>query len=91
MRARRVHQHGSPALRAAVEAGLVPAYRASEISRLPASQQEISVARWVNRSLLRTRGQAVAAGVIKRALRSSKVDLSEISSAIRAAIALTRL
>jgi hypothetical protein len=91
MREARVHTKAIPELRAALKARQVTLYRAGEIAKLPASQQEIAVAQWVSRSLLRTRGQAVAARVIRKALRSSKVDLSEIASAIRDAIALARL
>jgi hypothetical protein len=74
-----------------IEAGQVTTYRAGELAKLHPDQQEIAVAQWVSRSRLRTQGQAIEAAVIRGALRSSKVDLGEIASAIRDAIALARL
>jgi hypothetical protein len=89
MRARRLHQHGSAALQAAVEAGLVTTYRAGEISKLPVHEQGTVVAQWTNRSLCRIQGQVIAAKVIRQELRRhSKVDLDRVASAIRDAIAL---
>jgi hypothetical protein len=87
MREARIRASGSPQLQAALAAGEITLYRAGEIARLPAREQKIALAQWVSRSLLRTQGQAIAARVIREALRSSKVDLSVIVSAIRDAIA----
>lgn len=89
MRERRIRSTAIPELRVALEAGLVTTYRAGEIAKLPADQQTAVLAQWTNRSLCRTRGQEIAAQVIRKALRRrSRVDLGEIASAIRAAIEL---
>jgi hypothetical protein len=90
MRERRLHQHGSGALQAAVEAGLITTYRAGEIAKLPVNQQEIAVTQWASRSLCRIEGQAIAAQVIRRELkRRSKVNLDRVASAICDAIRST--
>jgi hypothetical protein len=87
MRARRLHQRGSPQLQAAVAAGLITAYRAGEISRLPLHQQEIAVAQWASRSRLRIQGHAIAAAVIREELTDdSKIDLDRVVTAIKRAI-----
>lgn len=87
MRIRRVQAAASPEVRAALASGQISLYRAGEISLLPSAQQEIALAQWASRSLCRTEGQAVAAQVIRKALcQESRVDLGEISAAIRAAI-----
>ncbi len=90
MRARRLHQHGSLTLQAAVKNGLITVYRAGEITKLPASEQEIVVTQWTNRSLRRARGQAIASRVIREELTrgDSQIDLDRIFAAIRAAVAL---
>ena len=89
MRERRIRSTAIPELRVALEAGLVTTYRAGEIAKLSADQQTAVLAQWTNRSLCRTRGQEIAAQVIRMALRRrSRVDLGEIASAIRAAIEL---
>jgi hypothetical protein len=88
MRQTRIRASGSPQLRAAFEAGEITLYRAGEIAKLPAAQQKAVLAQWTNRSLCRIQGQAVAAAVIRKALRRSKVDLAEIASSIRTAIAI---
>jgi hypothetical protein len=91
MREARVRTKAIPELQAALEANQISLYRAGELTKLPPGQQEIALAQWVSRSLCRTEGQAIAAQVIRKALRSSKVDLGEIASAIRDAIALAQL
>jgi len=88
MRRRRLEQHGSPALQAAVASGHLTIYRAGEIAKLPAREQEIALAQWTERSLRRTQGHAIAAAVIRRELRNSKVDLDWVLSAIRVAVAV---
>jgi hypothetical protein len=89
MRTHRVRASAIPQVRAALKARQITLYRADELAKLPASEQEIAVAQRVNRSLLRTEGQAIAAAVIRKVLkRGSKVDLGEIASAIHDAIAL---
>jgi hypothetical protein len=89
MRENRIRTRGSPQLRAAFAAGEITCYRADEIAKLPADQQKIALGQWTSRSLCRSRGQAIAAKVIRRALRRrARVDLGEIAEAIRAAIAL---
>src|SRR5580704_1671245 len=90
MRTRRIQAPASPEVRAALASGQITLYRAGEISRLPTGQQETAVAQWVNRSLCQTRGQAIAARVIREELtRGSKVDLARVAAAIHDAIALT--
>jgi hypothetical protein len=86
MREARMRTSGIPELRAALAADQITRYRAGEIAKLPADQQQIALAQWVSRSLLRTRGQAIAARVIREALRSSKVDLDRVASAIKRAL-----
>jgi D-serine deaminase-like pyridoxal phosphate-dependent protein len=92
MREARVAQRAIPQLQAALEANEITLYRAGEIAKLPAGQQEIAVAQWVTRSLLQTQGQAIAAAVIReeltrrRALCGAKVDLDRVASAIKKAI-----
>ncbi len=91
MRARRLHQHGSLTLQAAVKNGLITVYRAGEIAKLPASEQEIATVQWTNRALRRARGQAIAAKVIRAELTrassaGSKINLDRVLSAIRSAI-----
>jgi hypothetical protein len=76
MRARRLQEQGGPALQAAVEAKLVSAYRAGEIAKLPAREQELAVLQWANRSLRRVRGHVIAADVIRKKLRNPKIDLA---------------
>jgi hypothetical protein len=88
MRKRRLYQHGCPELRAAVEVGLISVYRAGEIAKLPATQQEAVVEQWTNRTLCRTEGAKIAAAVIRQELcRRSTGDLARIAAAIRDAIA----
>jgi hypothetical protein len=92
MRESRIRKHAIPQLQAALEAGEITLYRAGEIARLPPRQQEIAVAQWRDRSLLRTEGQAIAARAIREELmrrdvsRDSKIDLALIGSAIKKAI-----
>jgi hypothetical protein len=90
MRIRRVRAAASPEVRAALASGQISLYRADEISKLPRDQQQTVVAQWTDRSLCRSQGQAIAARVIREALRRrAKVDLDKIAAAIRDAIALT--
>jgi hypothetical protein len=95
MREARIRTSGNPQVRAAFEAGEITCYRAGEISRLPVHEQEPVLepvlAQWTNRSLCRTQGQRIAAEVIRKALRRSKVDLGEIACAIRTEILSTPL
>jgi hypothetical protein len=96
MRSERVLRRGSPALKAALEEGEVTLYRAGEIAKLPAAQQEIALTQWVNRFLLRTRGQAIAARAIRKELTrggreqgrdgARAPDLDRIAAAIKCAI-----
>jgi hypothetical protein len=87
MRESRIRTRAIAQLRAALEANEITLYRAGEIAKLPVHQQEIAVAQWVSRSLLRTQGHAIAAGVIRGALsHASRVDLNQVASAIRDAI-----
>jgi hypothetical protein len=87
MRTRRVRAAASPEVRAALKAGQISLYRADEISKLSASEQEAVLAQWTARTMMRNRGHAIAARVIRRELtRRSKVDLARIAAAIRAAI-----
>jgi hypothetical protein len=87
MRTRRVRAAASPAVRAALKAGQITLYRAGEISKLPADQQETVLAQWADRSLCRSQGHAIAAEVIRGELtRCAKVDLARIAAAIRDAI-----
>jgi hypothetical protein len=91
MREARVRARAIPQLQAALEANEITLYRAGEIAKLPASQQEIAVAQWVSRSLFRTRGQAIAAQVIREFLGDSQpISLAELSAAIRATIRGTK-
>ena len=90
MRIRRIQAAASPKVRAALASGQISLYRADEISKLSASEQEAALAQWTDRSLCRSQGQAIAARVIREALRRrAKVDLDKIAAAIRDAIALT--
>jgi hypothetical protein len=91
MREARIRARAIPELQAALEANQVTLYRAGEIAKLPASQQAAVTVQWTTRAIRQTEGQTIASRVIREALRSSRVDLSEIASAIRAAIALARL
>ena len=91
MRTRRVRASAIPQVRAALKARQITPYRADEISKLSKSEQEIVLTQWTNRALMRRDGSRLAAKVIRQALRSSKVDLGDIASAIRHAIALARL
>jgi hypothetical protein len=91
MRHARVLTRAIPQLRVALEAGEITLYRAGEIAKLPADQQEIAVAQWTARSRLRTQGQAIAARAIREELsrenaRGSKVDLNRVASVIKSAI-----
>jgi hypothetical protein len=88
MRTRRLHLQGSPQLQAAVATGLITAYRAGEIAKLPIREQEIAVIQWSNRSLRRTEGQAIATAVIREELirSDSKIDLDRVVTAIKRAI-----
>jgi hypothetical protein len=86
MRTRRIAS-SIPQLQAAVEAGLVTTYRAGELAKLSPAQQKTVLTQWVNRGLMRAQGQAIAARVIRGALRRrAKVDLDKIAAAIRTAI-----
>jgi hypothetical protein len=88
MRRRRIAS-GSPALQAAVEAGLVTTYRAGEIARLPIHQQGEVLTQWADRALMRRDGSRLAAQVIRQELkRRTKVDLDRVAAAIKNAIAL---
>jgi hypothetical protein len=96
MREARIRARAIPQLQTALEANEITLYRAGEIAKLPANQQEIALAQWVSRSLLRTRGQAIAATVIREELsredsRGSKVDLDRVASAICDAIRTTMI
>jgi hypothetical protein len=78
---------GIPELQTAVAAGLVTAYRGGEIAKLAPDQQQVAVAQWSSRTLLRTEGQRVAARAIKQQLRKyARVNLKRIAAAIRDAI-----
>jgi hypothetical protein len=86
MRARRLRRQGIVELREAVAAGLVTTYRAGEIAKLPANEQEIAVAQWASRSRLRNEGQAIAATAIGGFLKGSTdkpINLDHLSEAIR--------
>jgi hypothetical protein len=88
MRTRRVRASASPEVRAALASGQITLYRADEISKLSANEQEAVLAQWASRSMMRTRGHAIAARVIRRELtRRSRVDLARIAATIRAAVA----
>jgi hypothetical protein len=79
---------GIPELTTALEAGLLTEYRAGEIARLadPLAQQS-ALKIWTERSLVRTQAQASAAAALRGYLaNSSRVDLSEVCSIIRAAV-----
>ena len=91
MRQRRLKEQGSPALKVAVRAGLISTYRAGEIAKLPLHEQERAVTQWSNRSLRRTRGEQLAARVIRRELRKSRIDLGGILSTIREAVCYVKL
>jgi hypothetical protein len=87
MRIRRVQAAASPEVRAALASGQISLYRAGEISKVSAREQEAALAQWTDRSLVRSQGQAIAAQVIRKELkRRSKVDLARIAAAIRDAI-----
>lgn len=89
MRQARVCRRAIPQLQTALEANQITLYRAGEIAKLPAYEQEIAVIQWTNRALRRARGQAIAADVIREELtRSDQIDLGRIFAAIRAAVAL---
>jgi hypothetical protein len=84
MREARMRTRGIPQLQAALKAGQITLYRAGEIAKLSADQQETAVAQWASRSMMRSEGQAIAAQVIRRELeRRSKVDLGRVAKAIR--------
>jgi hypothetical protein len=88
MRTERLFRHGSPALQAAFAQGTISLYRAGEIAKLPANQQELVVAQWTARSLIRTEGQRIATTVIRGFLNGSgsqkkPISLAVLSSAIR--------
>jgi hypothetical protein len=91
IRTERLFRHGSPALKAAFDQGTISLYRCGEISRLPIDEQELAIIQWANRSLVRSRGQMVAAEAIREELTresstGSKIDFNRVLSAIRAAI-----
>jgi hypothetical protein len=87
MREAWVQTRAIPELQAALKMNRITLYRAGEIAKLPAGQQEIVLAQWTNRSLCRSQGQEIAAAVIRKELkRTSKVDLDRVASAIRDAI-----
>jgi hypothetical protein len=91
MRQGRILTKGIPQLQTALEANEITLYRAGEIAKLPIREQEIALTQWVARSLLRIRGQAIAARVIREELTRenshvSKVDLDRVASAIKRAI-----
>jgi hypothetical protein len=90
MRQARIRQRAIPQLQTALEANEITLYRAGEIAKLPLHQQEIAVAQWRTRSLLRMQGQAIAATVIREELTrgscNSKIDLALVASAIKRAI-----
>jgi hypothetical protein len=87
MREARVQARAIPELQAALKMNQITLYRAGEIAKLPAGQQEIAMAQWTSRSLCRSQGQEIAAAVIREELsRKSKVDLNRVAAAIRDAI-----
>jgi hypothetical protein len=87
MRERRIRSTAIPAVRAAHQAGQISLYRAGEIARLPAEQQELAIAPWAARSLCRTEGSRLAAAAIMRDLRRyAKVDLNRVATAIARAV-----
>jgi hypothetical protein len=87
----RVRARAIPQLRDALTAGEISLYRAGEISKLPAEQQEYAVGQWANRSRLRTEGQAIAAKVIRGLLKGrSSIKLDEVSAVISEAIRSSR-
>ena len=86
MRTERVFRHGSPALKAALQEGGITLYRAGEIAKLPPDRQEIALTQWVNRFLLRTRGQAIAATVIREELKQGAIGLDRVAAAIKRAM-----
>jgi hypothetical protein len=90
-RGERVRARAIPQLRDALAAGDISLYRAGEISKLPAEQQECAVAQWRERSLLRSEGQRIAADTIREVLQAPRsIDLDEVSAAISEAIRSSR-
>jgi hypothetical protein len=85
MREARVQAKAIPQLQAALEANEITLYRAGEIAKLSANQQEIAVAQWSDRTLCRRQGQTIAAKVIRQTLGTS-ISLQELSVMIRDAI-----
>jgi hypothetical protein len=97
MRQARILERGIPQLRTALQEGEITLYRAGEIAKLPTAQQEVALTQWVNRFLLRTSGQAIAATVIREELKTPggaeqgadgarTPDLDRIAVAIKRAI-----
>ena len=100
MRQARILKRGIPQLRTALEEGTITLYRAGEIAKLPAAGQEVAVTQWVNRFLLRTSGQTIAARAIREELirsssgreegadgaRGRAIDLDRVAAAIKNAI-----
>jgi hypothetical protein len=104
MRQARILKRGIPQLRTALQEGEITLYRAGEIAKLPPDRQEIALTQWVNRFLLRTRSQAIAATVIREELtrgsgteqgaddaRGRAIDLDRVAVAIKRAIINARM
>ena len=87
MRLARIKRQAIPLVRLALQANEITLYRAGEISRLPRLEQPGALAQWSNRTLRRSEGQAIAAGVIRRELGKTQVDLDGTLALIREAIA----
>jgi hypothetical protein len=98
MRQARILERGIPQLRTALQEGTITLYRAGEIAKLPPDRQEVALTQWVNRFLLRTQGQAIAARAIREELtrggteqggdgaRARAIDLDRVAAAIKNAI-----
>src|SRR5271165_5493602 len=91
MRQTRILERGIPQLRTALQANEITLYRAGEIAKLPAAGQEVALTQWVNRFLLRTQGQAIAARVIREELTRGgrqlhNSDLDRVAAVIKNAI-----
>jgi hypothetical protein len=102
MRQARILKRGIPQLRTALQEGEITLYRAGEIAKLPPDRQEIALTQWVNRFLLRTRGQAIAARAIREELKTPggreegtdgarAPDLDRVAAAIKRAIISARM
>jgi hypothetical protein len=88
MRYRRVYTHGIPELAKALETGLLTEYRAGEIARLEPQAQQAALTIWTTRARQKQQSGAIAAVALRGYLASSsRIDLSEVCSVIRAAVA----